>query len=744
MLKLMLRPYFENDDLSFDDFIGEKINANLYKSISTINNSSKWNEDFINFSNKYNVKYLGEVLERYEERAIVKTPEDLRALLVFTVESFLFENPDVNTNQLDVFIEKVEKDAILNKDVFNMGLLLLSKYILRVSIDNECLLEKIITELKNNESLSYEEKVWGIYSCYNYTRESIELKQDEDEDDSSPKEDLSYYEGAKKEILEIITQLGVEPLKSVSSFYIYLMLASIIIDDNYLTTQKNFKNKEFCNQYKKLISLLKKEYKGNDIEKVAKVLKMENCELLAYNYLLSEYCGSCAYTYVYTNVTSKGRLRLIKSTFEFFSKDKLVPSVLIREIEEIINEIANEKDVEKSSSFCTYKKGKTKAIDILFEKFNYKVSILNFDSFVKLTCLKEDVQKFILSSNLSFLLEDEYKDCLDKILKSNYLMVFLSTIRNSENRVLIKKAYEYLKMNDFLDGMLETDYSILYKLNIINDSYYDMFFLSFKRESYLRHIMYNSTKEDLLKELRMIFNDLKDGSAKEKIENKNPKKEEYPNKYEEYIVKEICKDLSDVFFRLDISEIFNENNEIGSDYQKLKDEFMFRKLKRIEYMEYMFNSLISEGYKMIVGLKNEDVTQILKNLYDTIKVCYPSYKDNYRAHGLIVKIEDIVLTKKEKEDLKQQAIKEEQRDSLKLLKEANSIYIFKKVLKKYKDDIDFIDEFKEIFMERIVDKKIMTSLDIDDGYKVVRNLVDLNKFSDEELLHFSKICLSLV
>ena len=125
MLELNLKPYEQFKKMKFENLIGESINTELVKDLWGIN------EKYLNnnarctaFKETYKLSYLGEVLERYEERGIVKTTEDLRALLVYTCYSLQYEMPEINTNQLEVFLSKVEELSILNKDVFSIGVLL--------------------------------------------------------------------------------------------------------------------------------------------------------------------------------------------------------------------------------------------------------------------------------------------------------------------------------------------------------------------------------------------------------------------------------------------------------------------------------------------------------------------------------------------------------------------------------------------------------------------------------------------
>src|SRR5699024_8588947 len=148
MSKIEVVPYKQLNELAFENFMSSKINTELYLDIRYINNTSIYDERVANFKRKYNLRYLGEILERYEERGIVNTKEDLRTLLVFTVQSLYFEKPDINTNQLDVFISNIEKISSEEKDIFNIGVLLQSDSWVEKIVNDKELCEIILDELE--------------------------------------------------------------------------------------------------------------------------------------------------------------------------------------------------------------------------------------------------------------------------------------------------------------------------------------------------------------------------------------------------------------------------------------------------------------------------------------------------------------------------------------------------------------------------------------------------------------------
>ena len=718
MLELNLKPYEQFKKMKFENLIGESINTELVKDLWGIN------EKYLNnnarctaFKETYKLSYLGEVLERYEERGIVKTTEDLRALLVYTCYSLQYEMPEINTNQLEVFLSKVEELSILNKDVFSIGVLL-QKHKFRENIsDDRNLCSILIKEIETNNNLSFEEKVWGMYSCWSYLSC---IKEFSNSDNLLGK--LEDVDNMKKELLDVISGIEIRPLKHLGDYYLYIMLAKIANSEAFFEKSKNFKNKAVCNQYKKLISLVKKEYKEDTVESLLDVFDMSKEDLFFYNYVLSRKDYLC---YIDGKVTSKGEMRLYNKLLDRLSSTERCSEIIVDKIREKIEEISKEKDSSRKGYYYTPTKGIDKAREIVFKEFSGTVSAENFDIFMDLTGIGHDDYIFFNSSKYVYIFSKNYEKFLDKIYWQSTRELAHKCISAGKNKELVKNALKYLEKNDRKHELNHIQYKILYKLEILDsnsDSKYDSRCVL---KGYLLHREDVLSKEEFLKELKDIYNNFDEIEAR--VKGHIGKSD---------FISVTVGLLIDMLDDINIFGLAQENSELAREYQVFKDELNLLYKSTFDYFKYIVNLLENKDYINLMSLSESDVAVLLKNIYDAINDEYFLEK-NYCASGMLRKLEGLVLSEEEKEAKK---IEEE----LENLKENTTLRNVEYALRRdfIKNNKSCVLKVKEVFLKSIEEDVFSDDyFSLQTGYRIVKKLVELEEFNDQELLDFSKKCL---
>lgn len=716
--------YKEFQAHNFNNFIGERINTELIKDLWGINgkaNDLVDKERLSNFKNNNNLAYLGEVLERYEERGIVKSKEDLRALLVYTQYSMLFEAPEMNTNQLELFIAKVEKRSIKNKDVFSIGFLLNFYGFKQYLKEDKNICLTLIDEIENGK-LEFEEKVWGIYSCWNYL-DSIEEFSDSD----NLLEKINDVKDTKDKLLKVISGIEIEPLKFYEDYYLYLMLGRIANSEEFFKTSKNFINKKACNQYKKLVSLLKKEYNEENVDSLTSVLKFSNEDVYLYNYLLSQ---DVHLVNIETKVTSKGAMRLYYKILNRLSSSKECSDLIMQIAGSKIKEVAEQKDSEASTSYRVYAKGIKKAREIIFREFSGKVSVENFPKFVDLTGINEMEYDFFSYVGYSYLFNEEYSEVIKRVRTSNMRNLAERCLSLSKEKDDLQKAYNYLAKIKMKNSINSSQYKRLYALGVLDVNSDSKYSSVEEMKGYFDYRASVLSKEDLLKELKDFYDKF------DEIEiavNGYVGKNSFVSKYSEIILS-ILSNVNKYNKTLKI-----ENPELAKEYQEFEDKLQIFNKSESEYFLYIENKLSDEGYLKIMGLTKEDANAVLKNIYEYIKD-NPKYLNYYKTAGMLKKFEEKILTEHEKE----QKITNE---ILKSLKEATKVYNFQTALNRdiAKSNKDYVNKVKEIFFEKIETSDIIRGYSsFYDAFTVAKMLVDLDSLTDEDLLTFSKMCLKNV
>lgn len=717
MSRLNVMPYEQFKKLNFNNYVGESINIELVRDLWGINWKAVTNERLINFKKSNNLAYLGEVLERYEERGIVKSKEDLRALLVYTDYSMYLEKPDMNTNQLEVFISKVEKESVLNKDVFSIGLLLRSGHFREHITDDRKLCSTIINELENSV-LSFEEQVWGMYSCWKYLEDKAEFTSSE-----NLLEKLDGTEEIKNNLLKIVSGIEIQPLKYMEDYYLYLMLAEMGNSEKFFQSSKNFKNKKVCNQYKKLVSLLKKEYKEDTIKSLVDVFNLDEKDLYMYNYLLSQNSHlSC----VETKVTSKGEMRLLYKMLDRLSLAEPFPELAFTLITEKITEISEQRDSERSSSYYINSKGMKKAREIFFEEFSGEVSVENFDMFLRMSDIEDSCYDFFYNSlKYSYLFSSKYLECLKKVDSRNKRELAEIVISKSKDKEIVENAYQYIVESGCKNIMNYYHYKNMYKLGVLNANSNSKYKNIKELTGYFNYLKEVLSDEDFLKELKSFYD----------------KFDEIEVLVEGYIgnsrfVSTYTRLILDILNETTYYDIYKDDNfELAKEYQMFKDSLKIISSDKLTSFRYIMSVLEEEGYRELMGLSEDDVKVVLRKIYHSIKE--DSTLSGYSADVILRKLEGQILTQEEKQE-------KEIKEVLEYLNRYPSIPNIKNALgiDLAKPESDYVLKVKEVFLREISKEETFYRYSsVSNVFEIARKFSDLKVFDDEDLLKLSKSCL---
>lgn len=726
MSKIEVVPYKQLNELTFENFMSSKINTELYLDIRYINNTSIYDERVANFKRKYNLRYLGEILERYEERGIVNTKEDLRTLLVFTVQSLYFEKPDINTNQLDVFISNIEKISSEEKDIFNIGVLLQSDSWVGKIVNDKELCEIILDELENNDNLSFEEKVWGIYSCWSYIKSNSEFKGD------NLIERLSGLGEICEKLLVAMSGIEIEPLKHMEDYYLYLMLAKIANAESFFSKSKNFKKKSVCNQYKKLLSLVKKEYTRDTVKSLVPVLNIGEEELIYYNYMLSGYSQLAS---IDSKVTSKGDLRLCQAMLYSLCKNERCPSIILKQINEKIYRISQENDPERRRSYYTPTKGRDKAIEIVFKSFSGKISRENFSAFLDLTKARVEKRRFISSKHFYYLLENEYEDEFNEIYSYTRENLIELCLKDCKDINLVKRAFSLYNTLENKEELSVQQFKNLYSLGVIDSSTDYKYTSPASFKGYLEYLESIVSEDSYLEELKLVYSNI------EEIERRVTGcvgKTDFVSSLNSIMESNLTSSK--------IERIAESDLELARRYQEFKDNLVFLTYSLIDYYQYIIDCIKNCKYKELMCLSDNDVSIISRNIYESLKELYDIENANYTIRRICADLEGMVLTDSEKE-AKERAMREKlKKEKLDALKETSRIYAFDSILKsEFAEEESFVLSVKDIFITKVKEHNIIDdTYEIGRGYGIINKLIKKGLINDAELLEFAKICLKAV
>ena len=721
MSRLIPKLYEQFKNQNFNDFIGERINTELVKDLWGINvrgNSKSDNERLKTFKSTHNLAYLGEVLERYKDRGIVKTKEDLRALLVYTHYSLIFESPDMNTNQLELFISSVEEEAIKNRDTLSIGIILACSKFKEYIKEDEELCSILIDEVEKG-NLSFEDKVWAMYSCWEYLDSTDKFISS-----NNLVSMLDSVKDMKCNLLKVLSGIEIESLKYYEDYYLYLMLAEMGNKEDFFTTSKNFRNKKVCNQYKRLVSMLKKEYTELTIKTITDVLPISDKDVYLYNYLLTQ---DSYYAYVETKITGKGSMRLFYKMLERLASYKVCSTIVETIVEDKITEISNEKDYEESGKYYTYTKGYKKAREIVFKDFLGKVSVENFPKFIELTHIDEDEYRFFDSSKYSYIFSPEYSDIIKKIRSKNVINVANKCLYSCKDNSLVLGAYNYLTEMKLKHNLSASQYKNLYSLGVLDEKSMAKYDCIDEARGYYEYLKDKVTYEEFLKELKDFYN---------KLDEIEIYVQGHVGKYD--LISKYTGLIRDFVEDINLYENLI-NRDLAREYQIFEDNLAILSPNRLDYYLYLEEKLKNKDYVDLMELSDTDIKSIFKTIYKHL-LEEPTPKYSCSLSRLINRVKAEILTDEEKE-------KEAINKVIDIVVSSPSLSRIDSALEKdfAKTNKEYVLKIKEIFLgDSLKDRRHSGYTSIRESFEIVKKLIQLDAFNDDELLAFSKECVESV
>lgn len=711
-----------------NSFISKELNHDFLNEIKPF--LSSISSIVCDFGEKYNLKYFGELIERFQERGIAKSIEDLRTLTLVAGCEVLVGKADHNTNQTDLFAKQVVERLKSEFDLLTATFLMLTLKECMKEEDKTFLANEIISFLKNNNNLSFEKQIYSmfsvLYSNRYYYKECIN-------------------EEIKDEIISLFhNKIKPKNLDTICNYQTYIMLSKMLNDLDILSNTKLFKDKASVKFYKSLISLGKKEYKQSNVKTTKANLNMDYSDIIFYNYVISE---ATTFTEIPCKITSKGKVRLISELLSYLEKDEKCPTI----ISDIIS-----KNIGNHASWHSPLKI---AIDNIFSQCCYKVSRNNFDLFLNLTKLDSttSVYRFITCDRFKYLCSEEYYDLFLKIHPVNRKYLLNAVILECEDEVKLNSIYNnLLTLNEVESSSIYDDSSTL---NIEDENRDKLSLNKLDDDCIIKFFKFKIINPKDLKVL-IDTNLLNCALSFWSKELDNTGFIEIINYCYEKIYEIASLEFGSIYdkdkfiyssFKLLFRAINNFNIEsitdlnIAREFYKTRDNLSLAVYKnREKYYMYLLENLTNTHYLKVFSISEVDKINICKSIYINIKTYVSHVMDNdiyypnlNRLKKLLATFEDIVLTEDEKnqiieqqELLKEDAILEETRGS-KYLDE------FRRIVSATQSKT-VLSKIKDIFIDKITKKDISLTYQTVDVFRIMKHLAKSDVISDNEILEITK------
>lgn len=409
------------------------------------------------YSRNYQLEYLGEMAERWEERKVIKTKKDVTTLIVGMIVS---HSGQLRREQAIAFAENMS-NYLLKDDNWNLtSAIALIRFCYDKGVpDNQVpILDKLKrkafledkTEIKDNNEIIF------ILGCL--SRFSREL----------PEEEISF---ALKHLKNLDFSLN-----DVDKEYpLVLLLSSVYValDKPKVSVFKNFKTKKLKNILTTIFNLRNRELNDNQLAKAAELLGISDKDIILLNYIL----GIQYKDYKFNKITGPGEdrieenyLKLNISSEEVFAevfKEKLEwkhRRYILKHLDKVVNfenmkyifENFEKSEVENNINSTYVEVIKNKEVGFVSKEF------------------KRSIIKTILESSNSkkedFLFLEHQRQLLDiKIDPSRtYVqqsfdcgLISLNNVEEIESKGLTKEVEEFLwrKSNykNYLDFLIKID-----------------------------------------------------------------------------------------------------------------------------------------------------------------------------------------------------------------------------------------------------------------------------------------------
>jgi hypothetical protein len=271
----------------------------------------------LKFSKLYQLEYVGEVAERWDEREVVKNREDFIGLSLGLAKAF---SNDFLYNQKEIFINKAA--AWLKKNFDLTSALAVLYFANEQGLDMRKIdsLKSICQRILDCEKKiqNQNELVFAIHLAV--TNKSYVHVQKDGADDQQ----------WRKMICSLLDQLDLH-LESPHEDYFLLALLSSVYNALEKPKAKEFKTKGMVRYLQSIAALSNKEIDEERSLSISEVLRIKKEDVFAYNYLLVFECGYPQDQ----DITEPGYVRICERYVEsqFLSKNRL-PKAFLERLEE--------------------------------------------------------------------------------------------------------------------------------------------------------------------------------------------------------------------------------------------------------------------------------------------------------------------------------------------------------------------------------------------------------------------------
>ncbi|MFW6015231.1 MAG: hypothetical protein ACOCRK_02190 [bacterium] len=410
----------------------EKLNMDLYKKLVLFNCIDiKKSDEAKEFCLKNNVKYYGELLERYKERDLIKDEKDFFTMaFVAVTENIVYYDNQINNFMKDIK-EKIEESSD-RYEKLNLLFLYIEFCEMQKIVDNELVDELAETLMDSSLELSLEEYlIYLRYLLYSYN--------------GNNNNDNNIFRVLEK-IYQLMPSLKKDILNNLDIYYQLSKTYELLEEPK----SKAFKVKGISQFIKTANNLLLKELNENENERLANQLNVKVEEIKILNYFLAN-------KFQFANkVTGPGFNRLITAGVRpYVTEEKKIPLQVQYLIESHIDNKSKskdltihwvltsflDKDIKCSKSFIKY----VQEIPNLYWKTFYdKDKYLLEDGYFDI--LNEKTKKN-LSSDLIISSEDLTKEEFNKIklYVGNYNWYYVYYYE------ILYNNYNYLDLNNYKD-----------------------------------------------------------------------------------------------------------------------------------------------------------------------------------------------------------------------------------------------------------------------------------------------------
>lgn len=562
-----------------DIYISKYLNLDLFKDLYPYEDVD--NYENADFQKKHRLLYFGELLERYEERGIVKDIKDLRTLVFVAVNILMEGVPVFNADQDRDFaysiIDKLDKEF----DYFTAAtiLQLSSRYI---SKDFMTLIEKIVRTIESNK-VDFEMAVYGIYSC------ALGLST------CMGRHDVQFHRELIFRLAGLLQDIELVPYSknNLNDYSTYMLLSEACYEFCNWVDSNHFKNKKTF-RYIRSMKHMQEKVIGHDVSMntARQNLGMSTTMIQFLNYFTIKKIGDRAY------LSDNKAIRLKLGLWNWLNEEYEIPEFIWDEIKDNISE------------------------QTLYDRYSYNTEPHNVSTIIagnvsrvnfrKILTIEQELD-FYRKGWIKYFLEDNL-DLFELLSQKSKEEVITKALDVSEDSTDVKKYIQMLEQLG-IDKTLVTDYSLGSKILAIEEDLDVIKALGRKNarllEEVLKKIKCNYSFDDYVDYLLEYCNNGADFDTI--IINTIGSWVQSTQHMDNFIINEITT--------LKLSEI--KNIELKRRAQELRDKIIMLGLSRdndeyfMESYYYILCNLKDVNYLTLMNISQEDKLEILNYLKDS-------------------------------------------------------------------------------------------------------------------------------